>query len=112
MVGPWWGLARRDLRRRGAGSGEEIGAVVCRDQEVTVAGDCRWQSRPVGSEALAGLLEGSLPALREAGTAAGPVRIVLFSKSGFEPDLVAEASARSDVDLVDLPALLEGVSAG
>ena len=53
----------------------------------------------------------SPPSTRLAPKVAEP-RIALFSKSGFEPDLVAEASARGDVDLVDLPALLEGVSTG
>jgi len=66
-VAPWWGLARRDLRRRGAGSSEEIGALGTRDREVTVAADCHWQSRPVGLEVLRGLLERKLPALHEAG---------------------------------------------
>jgi AAA+ ATPase superfamily predicted ATPase len=111
-VAPWWGLARHDLRRRGLRSGEEIDVVGTRGSAVTVVGACHWQSRPMGGEVLAGLVEHGLPALRQVGAGVEGARIVLFSRGGFEADLVGTASRRGGVDLVDLEALLGGGEPG
>lgn len=39
---------------------------------------------------------------------AGQAKLLLFGRSGFDPDLTAAASARADVELVDLVRLYEG----
>jgi hypothetical protein len=109
-VASWWGLARQELRRQGLRSSEKIDVVGTRGAVVTVAGECRWQSRPMGGEVLADLVEHKLPALHQAGAHVAGARIVLFSKSGFDSHLVSEASRRGDVDLVDLQTLLGGES--
>jgi hypothetical protein len=66
----------------------------------------------MGGEVLAGLVEHGLPALRQVGAGVEGARIVLFSRGGFEADLVGTASRRGGVDLVDLEALLGGGEPG
>ncbi|HWP62755.1 MAG TPA: ATP-binding protein [Candidatus Binatia bacterium] len=106
-VGAWWGLARHDLRRRKVRSNEEIDVVGARGDVVTVVGECRWQSRPMGRDVLRDLVEYKLPALGQTGVDVSGAAIVLFSRAGFRKELVAEAARRGDVRLVDLATLLE-----
>lgn len=105
-VGPWWGMARHDLRRAGVRTTEEIDVVGARGDRVIVAGECRWQRRRIGVEVLTELLEYKLPALAQAGVDVRGARIVLFARSGFRRDLLEAASARDDLTLVDLDTLL------
>lgn len=105
-VGPWWGMARHDLRRAGVRSTEELDVVGARGDRVTLVGECRWQRRRVGRELLADVLERKLPALAQVGVDVRGASILLFSRSGFRKDLVEEAARRGDVVLVDLPTLL------
>lgn len=46
------------------------------------------------------LLEGRCDAAR--------ARLILFGRSGFSPDLIAEAAGRSDLELVDLTRIYTG----
>ncbi len=105
-VGPWWGMARHDLRRAGVRSTEELDVVGARGDRVTLVGECRWQRRRVGRELLADVLEHKLPALAQVGVDVSGASILLFSRSGFRRDLVDEVARRGDVVLVDLPTLL------
>lgn len=80
--------------------------VGARGDAVTVVGECRWQRRRMDRAALEELVEYKLPALAQAGVDVREPTIVLFSRSGFRADLVAEAARRGNVVLVDLPTLL------
>jgi predicted AAA+ superfamily ATPase len=106
VVGPWWGMARHDLRRAGVRSTEEIDVVAARGDRVVVVGECRWQRRRMGIRALSELLEHELPALAQAGVDVRGAAIVLFSRSGFRKELVEAASEREDVTLVELGTLV------
>jgi len=106
VVGPWWGMARHDLRRAGVRSTEEIDVVAARGDRVVVVGECRWQRRRMGIRALSELLEHKLPALAQAGVDVRGAAIVLFSRSGFRKELVEAASEREDVTLVELGTLV------
>jgi AAA+ ATPase superfamily predicted ATPase len=107
-VGPWWGLARLDLRKQKVRLTEEIDIVGASGDQATVVGECRWRSRQIGRETLADLLDFKLPALAQSGVDVSSVRILLFSRSGFRKELREAASLRGDVELVDLPRLLGG----
>jgi hypothetical protein len=91
VVGPWWGLARHDLRRRKVRSTEEIDVVGARGTRVTVVGKCRWRRGAMPREVLDDLLEHKLPALAQAGVDVSSARVVLFSRGGFVQSLVQEA---------------------
>lgn len=106
VVGPWWGMARHDLRRARVRSTEEIDVVAARGDRVVVVGECRWQRRRMGIRALSELLEHKLPALAQAGVDVHGAAIVLFSRSGFRKELVEAASEREDVTLVELGTLV------
>ena len=46
--------------------------------------------------------------LREGRCDATRARLIVFGRSGFSPDLVAEAAGRSDLELVDLRRMYTG----
>jgi hypothetical protein len=46
--------------------------------------------------------------LLPAGLLVGPPRLLLFSRQGFTPDLIAEAHTSTEVELIDLPRLYHG----
>ena len=106
IVGPWWGLARHDLRRRRVRSTEEIDVVGARGTRVTVVGECRWRRGAMPHEVLGDLLEHKLPALAQAGVDVSSARVVLFSRGGFGQGLIQEAR-RGSVELVDLSRLVQ-----
>lgn len=105
-VGPWWGMARHDLRRAKVRLTEEIDVVGARGSKVTVVGECRWQNQQMSRQMLSDILDYKLPALAQTGVDTGSVTFVLFSKSGFRKELAEEVSRRGDVELVDLQRLL------
>lgn len=105
-VGPWWGMARHDLRRAKSRSTEEIDVVGVRGSKVTVVGECRWQNQQMGRQVLTDILDYKLPALAQTGADTSSATIVLFSKSGFRKELAEEASRRGNIELVDLKRLL------
>jgi len=92
-IGGWW---------RG---NEEIDAIAL-GRESTLLVECKWTARPIGIELLRDLE-------RKAGLAAAEMegRRLLFglcSRSGFTPQIKAEAAARGDLFLYDLPGIVEG----
>jgi AAA+ ATPase superfamily predicted ATPase len=111
VVGRWWGPARHDLRRQRVRSTEEIDVVAASGRRVTVVGECKWTVRPMRRAVLDDLLELKVPALAQAGVDTGGARIVLFSRSGFEPDLASAARERG-VELVELQRLVDDLPPG
>jgi uncharacterized protein len=105
-VGPWWGMARHDLRKQRVRLTEEIDIVGASGNNVTVVGECRWRSQQMGRDVLADIPDYKLPALAQTGVDVSSVTIVLFSKSGFRKELREAASFRGNVELVELPRLL------
>jgi hypothetical protein len=105
-VGPWWGMARHDLRRAKIRLTEEIDVVGARGDRVTVVGECRWQRGQMGRRLLTDIFDHKLPALAQSGVDVSAVTIVLFSRSGFRKELREEASRRGNVELIDLSKLL------
>jgi AAA+ ATPase superfamily predicted ATPase len=106
-VGSWWGLARHDLRRTGARATEEIDVVGARGRVATVIGECRWQKQPMGRQVIADLLDLKIPALAQVGVDTSSAHLVLFSRGGFQRDLVKEAAvAGRDIELVGLDAVV------
>jgi AAA+ ATPase superfamily predicted ATPase len=104
-VGRWWGPARHDLRRQGLATTEEIDVVAAAGHTVTVAGECEWTAQPMRLAVLDDLVERKLPALAQAGVDVSRAELVLFSRSGFAPDL-RSAAAQRGVRLVDLDDLV------
>jgi uncharacterized protein len=93
-VGRWWGPARHDLRRQRLATTEEIDVVAVSGRAVTVVGECKWTAQPMRRAVLDDLLERKVLALAQVGVDVSGARIVLFSRSGFAPDLRAAATAR------------------
>jgi AAA+ ATPase superfamily predicted ATPase len=110
-VGSWWGNALNELRREGRRQSEEIDVLGLRRGAVTVVGECKWTTRRLDAQVLDDLEIYKLPALRQAKVrfASDGPSIVLFSKSGFERDLVKIAAEREDVRLVSLDELVAGL---
>ena len=68
--------------------------VVALGEEGVLLGECKWSTRPVGMAVLSALRARSELFRGEIGMAPDePVWLALFSRSGFTPDLVAEAKA-------------------
>ena len=102
-LGGWWGNSRDDLRRTGERTTEEIDVVGIADSRVTVIGECRWRNRPMDGNVLRELEDYKLPALRQAGYAiAGDLRILLFSRGGFNRSIERAAAADERLRLVSV----------
>ena len=68
--------------------------VVALGEEGALLGECKWSTRPVGLGVLSTLRARSELFRGETGMGPDePLRLALFSKSGFTPDLLAEAEA-------------------
>lgn len=106
-VGAWWGNALDELRRTGERQSEEVDVVGLQRSTAKVVGECKWTSGPVTAKVLDDLETYKIPALRQAGVkvAARP-QIVLFSRSGFKPNIVEIAGERDDLRLVGLDELV------
>jgi AAA+ ATPase superfamily predicted ATPase len=103
LVGGWWGPARDDLRRAGERTSEEIDVVGISNGRVTVIGECRWRNKPMDGSLLGEIEDYKLPVLRQAGyTIAKDLRVLLFSRGGFNATLRRAASADDRLQLVDL----------
>jgi AAA+ ATPase superfamily predicted ATPase len=90
--------------------GHELDIVVADDPgstgRVTAIGEAKSTNAPVDMRQLRRLdhLRGLLPSAR----IDRQPRLLLFSRSGFTPDLTDEALARPDVDLIDLARIYRG----
>jgi uncharacterized protein len=75
-----------------------------RPRRVCAIGEAKWRSEPMGHDQLDRLrrLRGLLPVQQH------PVRLLLFSRAGFEPELRREAGDDPDVELIDLERLYLG----
>ncbi len=97
------------LHSRADRSQHELDVVVVEDEaerprRVCAIGEAKWRADPVGCEQLVRLrrLRSLLPAQQQ------PVRLLLFSRAGFEPALLREAAADPDAELIDLERLYLG----
>ena len=80
-----------------------VETVAGRPDRVTAIGEAKWRTRPVAGDQLR-----RLDHLRDVLELPEGTRLLLFSRSGFTPDLTGEARRRDDVELVDLHRLYEG----
>ncbi len=106
-VGAWWGLALNNLRRSGERHSEEIDVVGLRQGRVTLVGEARWRNAAMGVDLLASIDEFKLPALRQSGLkVVKQPHILLYSRGGYTKGVIAAATDRDDVTLVDVEAAL------
>lgn len=96
-VGRWWGT---DSRRHETVDVDV--AAIGLDGEV-IAGECKWETRPVTSDVL-GTLAGRAELVRRQ---ASRVLLFLFSKSGFTDECREDARRRGNVRLVTADEMLE-----
>ncbi|MBO0802259.1 MAG: ATP-binding protein [Nocardiopsaceae bacterium] len=88
----------------------ELDLVVTTDpgpaSTITAIGEAKARSGPVGVAQLRRLehLRGLLPSAR----IGQPPKLLLFSRSGFSPDLLSEAARRPDTELIDLDRVYRG----
>jgi hypothetical protein len=80
--------------------------VAAAGRTVSVVGECKWTAQPMRRSVLDDLLERKLPALAQVGVDVSGAEVVLFSRSGFTPDLRSAAAERG-ARLVDLDQLVE-----
>lgn len=84
--------------RRGA---QEVDIVALnRAEGVVLVGECKWRSKPVGSNVLADLRQAAMPVLTQLPGA--QVYYALFARAGFTPDLTAQAAQDPTLLLYDL----------
>lgn len=96
-VGSWWGTDPQERRE------EEIDVVVEGADGELVLGECKWNREPVDSS-VPGVLK-RRSALVSGGS---DVQLMLFSKSGFDEELVRRAGQEGNVRLVDVWEMFEG----
>lgn len=83
-VGSWWGGTK--------GEQDEIDVVALSSQrEAVLFGECKWSSSPMDMRDLGGLRHAIEMSQKDLHPIISPWRLC-FSRSGFRPDLVAEAS--------------------
>ena len=90
-IGNWWNAH------------EEIDLVVLGEHAAMLV-ECKWGSRPVGSDILANLERKARVIQPELENR--QARFALCSRCGFTPQLINEVSQRQDVLLFDLAAIL------
>jgi uncharacterized protein len=99
--GSWWGNARNDLRRTGERMTEEIDLVGTANGRVTVIGECRWRNKAMDGSILKEIEDYKIPALRQAGWKIdGDLRVLLFSRGGFNSVIESAVSADGRLRLV------------
>ncbi len=108
-VDRWWGNALNAYRKTGARTTEEIDVVGSVRKRVTVIGEVRWTSKPVGEGLLRDIHTYKIPALQQSGLklASDPV-IVLFSRSGYTAGLRERARGDEALVLVDAAEMFSG----
>lgn len=106
-VGRWWGNSLNQLRKDRERTTEEIDIVGTARKRVTLVGEAKWTSKPMGEKALHDLAQYKLPALEQAGfRLADEVTTVLFSRSGYSAGLRARAASDETLHLVDVDQML------
>ncbi len=80
--------------------------VVALGQEAALLVECKWTRRPVGVDVLQNLERNVNLIRRELGERR--IYLGLCARSGFTPQLSAEAAQRTDLLLFDLPVIVEG----
>jgi AAA+ ATPase superfamily predicted ATPase len=105
--GRWWGNARNDLRRNGTRTTEEIDIVGTARKRVTVVGEAKWTTTPLGVSILRDLEEFKIPALAQAGFKIAPqVATILYSRSGYTDRLRQRAADDPSLVLTDVTEML------
>jgi AAA+ ATPase superfamily predicted ATPase len=105
-VGSWWGNALDHYRRSGERTTEEIDIVGLGGNAVTVVGECRWRTKPVGPQLLHDLLTYKIPALGQSGhTISDELEIFVFSRAGFTAGARRAANESGRISLVDAKAV-------
>lgn len=119
-VGSWWGPALNRHRPGKARFTEEVGIVAAKDKQLRIVGECKWTATPMPRAVLDDLREFKLPAIAQEKrlrvSKEGPA-VLLFSRSGFDGPLEAEAQADPRLTLIHPDRLVaaldsEGSSAG
>ena len=106
-VGRWWGNALNRLRRSDERSTEEIDVVGTSRKRVTVVGEVKWTSQPLGEKVLSDLADYKVPALAQDGfKLASDLTTVLFSRSGYSAPLRARAEGDDTLVLVAVDDML------
>lgn len=106
-VGRWWGNSLDRLRREGERTTEEIDIVGTARKRVTLVGEVKWTSKPLGEKILHDLATYKIPALEQDGfRLADEVSIVLFCRSGYSAGLRARAESDQHLHLVDVDRML------
>lgn len=90
-IGNWWN------------ANEEIDLIVLGETDAMLV-ECKWASKPVGSDLLANLERKA--SLVQAELEGRGIRYGLCSRSGFTGRLLEDAQQRQDVTLFDLPAMM------
>jgi hypothetical protein len=106
-VGSWWGPALHSERQAGTRQTEEIDIVGSAARTITLIGEARWRTSPMGVDYLEQIESFKLPALRQSKlTMSKSPIILLFSRGGYTRGLVEAAEGRQDLVLVDVAASL------
>ena len=87
-IGNWWN------------ADEEIDLIALSEQD-TLLVECKWTTKPLGTDVLANLERKSALVGSELGSK--KIGYGLCARSGFTAQLIAEAASRQDVMLYDLP---------
>jgi uncharacterized protein len=94
-IGGWW---------RGPHEVDLVG--IADDGEVLLA-ECKWSTRPVGTDVLDGLVDKTQHVLADSGMQGPRARLALFARSGFTRDLQRRARVES-VHLFSVEDILSG----
>lgn len=106
-VGRWWGNALNRLRRSGERSTEEIDVVGTTRKRVTLVGEVKWTSKPLGERILRDLVDYKIPALSQDGfKVASELTTMLFCRSGYSAGLHARAEDDDKLVLIDVDDML------
>ncbi len=109
-VGRWRGNSLNHRRRSGERTTEEIDVVGMTRGRVTLVGEVKWTSRPLGERTLHELAAYKIPALAQHGcNLASRLTIVLVSRSGYSEGLRARAQEDEALVLVDVEAMPSAV---
>jgi len=107
--GRWWGNAANTYRRSKVRSSEEVDGVGMLRGRVTAVAECKWTNKPMAPSVLEDIERYKLPALRDAGLAlVKNPKVILMCRSGYSDALIERADSDERVELIDVPAALDG----